>query len=166
MHRTRVAPARFPAGLTVYPPKSSKTRRCQSSCSAGSSKIKIRTSSCSKANLALLHDEVRILIFDDPAEQEDWQRPHFCSSQVYSTKFSDCEGAHGVHDVYMINRKPEKGYCIIVKSKVFINRSCSILVLTTVLGRLRHADAKNMAKNGVKNIRRRLLPERMQLENK
>ena len=24
---------------------------------------------------ALVHDEVRILIFDDPAEQEDWQRP-------------------------------------------------------------------------------------------
>ena len=29
----------------------------------------------SKANRALLHDEVRILIFDDPAEQEDWQCP-------------------------------------------------------------------------------------------
>ena len=38
------------------------------------SKIKIRTSSCSKANIALLHDEVRILIFDDPAEQDDRQR--------------------------------------------------------------------------------------------
>ena len=28
-----------------------------------------------KANLALLHDEVRILIFDDPAENERGQRP-------------------------------------------------------------------------------------------
>jgi hypothetical protein len=29
----------------------------------------------SKALLALLRDEVQILIFDDPTEQEDWQRP-------------------------------------------------------------------------------------------
>ena len=36
----------------------------RSSCSAGSSKIKIRTSSCNKASWALLHDEVRIFIFD------------------------------------------------------------------------------------------------------
>jgi hypothetical protein len=47
----------------------------QSSCSAGSSKIKIRASSCNKSQSALLHDEVRILIFDDPAEEEDWQNP-------------------------------------------------------------------------------------------
>jgi hypothetical protein len=30
---------------------------------------------CRKAHLALLHDEVRILIFGDPAEQERWQSP-------------------------------------------------------------------------------------------
>jgi hypothetical protein len=36
--------------------------------SAGSSKIKIRTTSPYKAQLALYGDEVRILIFDDPAE--------------------------------------------------------------------------------------------------
>ena len=38
----------------------------------GSSKIKILNL---LAELILLADEVRILIFDDPAEQEDWQRP-------------------------------------------------------------------------------------------
>ena len=42
--------------------------------SAGSSKIKIRTSSPYKAELALYGDEVRILIFDDLAELEGWQR--------------------------------------------------------------------------------------------
>ena len=31
------------------------------------------------------HDEVRILIFDDPAENERGQRPEFCSAQLYST---------------------------------------------------------------------------------
>ena len=49
--------------------------RCSLSLSAGSSKIKIRTSSPYKANLALYGDEVRILIFDDPAENERGQRP-------------------------------------------------------------------------------------------
>ena len=44
--------------------------RCPTSCSAESSKIKIRTSSRHKAPLGLWLDEVRILIFDDPAEQE------------------------------------------------------------------------------------------------
>ena len=42
---------------------------------AGSSKIKIRTSSHHKANCALWRDEIRILIFDDPAELEESQRP-------------------------------------------------------------------------------------------
>ena len=37
--------------------------------------IKIRTSSRNKAQLVLLRDEVRILIFDDPTELEKWQRP-------------------------------------------------------------------------------------------
>ena len=49
--------------------------RCGFSSSAGSWKIKIRTSSLHKANGALCHDEVRILIFDDPAELEKPQRP-------------------------------------------------------------------------------------------
>jgi hypothetical protein len=51
------------------------TGRCPLSFSAGSSKIKIRTSSRHRANLALWRDEVRILIFDDPAENERGQRP-------------------------------------------------------------------------------------------
>ena len=43
-----------------------------------------------KAELVLCHDEVWILIFDDPAEQEDWKRPQFRSAEVYSnTKFSN-----------------------------------------------------------------------------
>jgi hypothetical protein len=75
-------------GLTVYPPKSSKTGFCQSSSSAGSSKIKIRTSSCNKPKSALLHDEVQILIFDEPAEHEDWQVPKFCFIQLDSTHFA------------------------------------------------------------------------------
>ena len=49
--------------------------RSDVSCSAGSSKIKIRTSSCNKAQLALLHDEVRILIFDRMTENQESQRP-------------------------------------------------------------------------------------------
>ena len=48
----------------------------QFSCSAGSSKIKIRTSLANKYNFA---NEAQILIFDDPAEQEDWQCPQFRS---------------------------------------------------------------------------------------
>ena len=38
-----------------------------------------------EAKLALCHDEVRILIFDDPAENERGQRPKFCFTQLYST---------------------------------------------------------------------------------
>ena len=63
----------------------SNSGRCPLSFSAGSSKIKIRTSSRYKAKLALYGDEVRILIFDDPAESEREQRPKFCSSQFNST---------------------------------------------------------------------------------
>jgi hypothetical protein len=51
------------------------TGRCRFASSAGSSKIKIRTSSRHKAQLALCLDEVRILIFDDPAELAKRQRP-------------------------------------------------------------------------------------------
>jgi hypothetical protein len=39
------------------------------------SKVKIRTSSCNKAHRALLHDEVRILTFDDPTEEQTSKRP-------------------------------------------------------------------------------------------
>jgi hypothetical protein len=35
---------------------------------------------------------------------------------------------------------------LLSKRKLFVSRSCSILVLTTVLGRLRHTDAKNDVK--------------------
>ena len=52
------------------------------------SKIKIRTSLADKANSALWANEVRILIFDDPAEQEEPQCPHFHSAQLYSSTTS------------------------------------------------------------------------------
>ena len=65
--------------------------------SARSSKIKIRTSSCNKAQLKLYiyihyaYDEVQILIFDDPAEGQRSQRTKYstfilstCVSQLYS----------------------------------------------------------------------------------
>ena len=58
--------------------------RCGSYSSAGSSKIKIRSSSRHKAILALCLDEVRILIFDDPAELERRKRPEFRSAQLNS----------------------------------------------------------------------------------
>ena len=45
--------------------------------------------------------------------------------------------------------------------KLYIIGSCPILVLTTVLGRLRHTDSKN----SVKIIRCQLLPEKMRFEN-
>ena len=46
-------------------------------------------------------------------------------------------------------------------SKVFISGPCLILVSTTVLGRLRHADAKK----DVKNYQGQLLLEKMRFEN-
>ena len=63
------------------------------------SKIKIRTSLRHKANLALdinaCRNEVRIWIFDDPAEQEErkypWKYPQFCFAQLNSRKFSRFE---------------------------------------------------------------------------
>ena len=51
------------------------------------SKIKIRTSSSYKAHLALYDYEVRILISDDPAEQEERQRPQFRSAQLDSSHY-------------------------------------------------------------------------------
>ena len=87
MHRARKA---RPPWFDSLPSLGPDFGRCQSSCSAGSSKIKIRTSLANKYNLA---NEARILIFDDPAEQEDGQRPQYRSFQVYSivlvTKFTN-----------------------------------------------------------------------------
>ena len=52
---------------------------CGFSSSAGAPKIKIRTSSHQKLiQLYGMNDEVRILIFDDPAELEKPQCPKFC----------------------------------------------------------------------------------------
>ena len=64
MHRARAArPRRFDS----LPSQDPDPGRCPVYSSAVSSKIKIRTSSRHKAQLALWRDEVRILIFDDPA---------------------------------------------------------------------------------------------------
>ena len=72
MHRARAA---RPRAFDSLPSQDPDPGRCRSYSSARSSKIKIRTSSCSKVNLGLLHDEVRILIFDDPAQEKLSQRP-------------------------------------------------------------------------------------------
>jgi hypothetical protein len=94
MHRAFAA---WPRGFDSLPSQDPDRGRCPLSFSAGSSKIKIRTSSRHKANLALWREEVRILIFDDPAENERGQHPQFCSAQLYimllqhvhtTTKFS------------------------------------------------------------------------------
>ena len=57
----------------------------------------------------------------------------------------------------------------LVDIKLSISGSCPIVVLTTVLGRLRRADPKNMSKNVAKLwlniIRGQLLPEKMRFEN-
>ena len=65
MYRARAA---RPRAFDSLPSQDPDPGRCDSYSSAGSSKIKIRTSLANKAQLALLANEVRILIFDDPAE--------------------------------------------------------------------------------------------------
>ena len=72
MHRARAA---RPRAFDSLPSQDPDPGRCQSYSSAGSAKIKIRTSSGHKAKLALCQDEVRILIFDDPAELYERQSP-------------------------------------------------------------------------------------------
>jgi hypothetical protein len=64
-HRTRAVVAR---GILPFPDPD--PGRCQAFRSAGSSKIKIRTSPWHKDKSALCHGEVRILVFDGPAELE------------------------------------------------------------------------------------------------
>ena len=70
---------------------------CHACSSAGSSKIKIRTSSTYKSKLALYGDEVRILNFEDPAEPKAWKRP---GSE--SRKMSNPRGraAHAMHEIF------------------------------------------------------------------
>jgi hypothetical protein len=68
MHRARAA---RPPGFDSLPSQDPDLGRCDSYSSAESSKIKIRTSLADKAQLALLVNEVRILIFHDPAELEE-----------------------------------------------------------------------------------------------
>ena len=82
MHRARAA---RPRGFDSLPSQDPDPGRCPLYSSAGSSKIKIRTSLANKAQLALLANEVRILIFDDATENERGQRPEFCSAQLNST---------------------------------------------------------------------------------
>jgi hypothetical protein len=69
-------------------PDLTMTGRCKLSSSVGSSKNTIRTSLLYKhgykATLALCRNEVRILIFDDPAEIESLQCPEFCFAQLDS----------------------------------------------------------------------------------
>jgi hypothetical protein len=72
MHRARAA---RPPGFNNLPSMDPNRGRCPLAFSAGSSKIKIRTSSRHNAKFALCLDEVRILIFDDPAKNERGERP-------------------------------------------------------------------------------------------
>ena len=85
MDRARAA---RPRGFASLPSQDPDPGRYPISFSVIRSKIKIRTSSRNKAQIALLRGKVRILIFDDPAENERGKRPKFCSSQLNSTKFS------------------------------------------------------------------------------
>jgi hypothetical protein len=78
-------------------PDLTMTGRCRSYSSARSAKIKIRTSSRHIAKLVLCLDEVRILIFDDPAELYEQQHPEFCFTQLDSTHWlytSNCRSTH------------------------------------------------------------------------
>ena len=73
-----------------------------------------------KANLALCLDEVRILIFDDPAELERRKRPEFRSTQlnsidlvpvvvlVWSTNLSEDEIRHLDNIIVFLNFKFSK----------------------------------------------------------
>ena len=78
--------ARAAVARGILPSPDPDPGRCQASSSAGSSKIKIRTSPWHKAKSALCHDEVRILIFDDPAELDAWQRTKYRFTQLNSIK--------------------------------------------------------------------------------
>jgi hypothetical protein len=75
-----------PRGFDSLPSQDPNGGRCPHSFSVMRSKIKIRTSSRHNAQLALWRDEVRILIFDDPAENERGQHPQFSSAQLYSNR--------------------------------------------------------------------------------
>jgi hypothetical protein len=131
MHRACVACHR---GFDILPSLDPNPGRCDLFSSAGSSKIKIRTSSRSKSPIALLRDEVRILIFDDHAEQETSQRPEFVSPNStliakFSTKFIDstvgrdatvhCHG-YSCCTVLMYRRKA------ISKTSLFLRSKCSV----------------------------------------
>ena len=93
-HYTRATHARDSVNFHKFSPCMARARvdslpgRCRRWFSVMRSKIQIRTSSCNKVWSALLHDEVRVWIFDDPAEQEPRQCPQFYFSQLNSTKFS------------------------------------------------------------------------------
>jgi hypothetical protein len=86
MYRARAA---RPRGFDSLPSQDPDRGDCRSYSSARSSKIKIRTSSPYKAKVALYGDEVRILIFDDPAELYERQSPQFCCAQLYSTRLEN-----------------------------------------------------------------------------
>jgi hypothetical protein len=85
-HRARAR--RACPGSTVYPPWIQIRRDVVTPLARWDhrkSKFGLCHANCNKAQLALLHDEVRILIFDDPAELEESQRTEFCFTQFDST---------------------------------------------------------------------------------
>ena len=66
-------------------------------------KIKIRTSSPYNANLALYGDEVRILIFDDPAELEMGERPVMVRSGRGPFRPARARHARAMHEFFFEN---------------------------------------------------------------
>jgi hypothetical protein len=95
------------------------------------SKIKIRTSLRHKANLALdinaCRNEVRIWIFDDPAEQEERKYPQFRYAQLNSRKFSRFEVQSNIGIVIQLYSCT----CTIDSTRVLLN-----LVLQYLVGRV------------------------------
>jgi hypothetical protein len=97
------------AGLKGPRPDLTMTGRCNVASSAGSSKFKIRTSSRNKAQLALLRDKVRILIFDDPAELSNWQRTVMVRSGRGRFRPARPSRASAMHEFFLENlRNPAR----------------------------------------------------------
>ena len=125
------------AGLTGPRPDLTITGSCSLSFLAGSSKIKIRTSSWHKFKLDICHDEVRILIFDDLAENERGQHSKFYLLNFTVLAHSDMSISQ---DLY--TSAPMQCTVPLRKSKLFIGESCPILVLTTILSNPRRANSR------------------------
>ena len=100
MHRARAARPRV---FDSLPSQDPNRGRCHRWFSVMRSKIKIRTSSPYKAQLALYGDEVRILIFDDPAELYRRKRPVMVRSGRGPFRPAKPRRAPAMHDFFFEN---------------------------------------------------------------